>query len=69
MTDTTRLQEYIRKSGMKMSSLADRLDISRYTLRNKINNKNEFKAGEIQGLCDILCINEHEMKSVFFAQR
>lgn len=69
MTNTTRLQEYIRKSGIKMSSIADRLDISRYTLSNKINNKNEFKAGEILGLCDILSIDEHDMKSVFFAHR
>lgn len=67
MTNTELLREYIDKSGLKIQYLADKIGISRASLWQKITNKTEFKASEIQILCDLLEINSlREQRNVFF---
>ena len=67
MTNTELLREYIDKSGLKIQYLADKIGISRASLWQKITNKTEFKASEIQILCDLLGINSlREQRNVFF---
>ena len=70
MTDTALLNELIDKSGYKRSSIAKYIGLSAYGLAKKINNVNEFKTGEINGLCKLLKINSLEEKDrIFFANK
>lgn len=68
MTNTTLLEEYIEKSGYKKSFIAKALGITAYALTLKINNKSEFKAGEIDILCKLLNIGIRDRMRIFFAQ-
>ena len=66
MTNTKLLEEYIAKSGYKRSFIANKIGKTAYALSLKINNKNEFKASEINILCDLLCIDVQDRMNVFF---
>jgi hypothetical protein len=67
MTNTVRLNELIRKSGLKKGWIADRLHLSCYGFRRKLWNKSQFKAGEIKLLCELLGIASlEEMRDIFF---
>ncbi len=69
MTNTEYLEEIIEASGLKKGYIAEKLGISRYGLSNKIANKNEFKASEINSLCEILNISKStEKERLFFAK-
>ena len=68
MTNTLLLEERIKQSGYKKSFIASKIGISAYALSLKINNKKEFKASEINGLCEILGINTKDRMAIFFAQ-
>lgn len=67
MTNTTLLEQYIEKSGYKKSFIAKQLGITAYALALKINNKSEFKAGEMTILCKLLKINARDKEAIFFA--
>lgn len=68
MTDTERLKEAIEKSGLKISSIMEQMGIKSYTtMRDKIENRQEFKASEISKLCEILHLSADRMNEIFFA--
>lgn len=70
MTNTTLLEEYIKKSGLKKNYIAKKLKLSPYGLTKKIRNENEFKTSEIHVLCELLNIKTLEKKeSIFFAKK
>lgn len=67
MTNTKLLNEEIENSGLKKGFIASKLGLTRYGLQKKIENENQFKAGEINVLCAILKITSLEKKeSIFF---
>ena len=68
MTNTLLLEDRIKQSGYKKSFIASKVGISAYALSLKVNNKKEFKASEINGLCEILGINTKDRMAIFFAQ-
>ncbi len=68
MTNTTLLEEYIKKSGYKKNHIIKALSISRYGFTLKCNNKAEFKASEIDILCKLLNINVKDRMAIFFAK-
>lgn len=69
MTDTELLMEYIKNSGLKLIYIAECLGLSRFGLAKKINNETEFKASEIEKMCEILHIDSmEERKKIFFAK-
>ena len=69
MTDTERLVEIIRKSGYKMSYIAQCLDLSPYGFARKRDNISEFTPTEINKLCELLKIDSIEDRfAIFFAQ-
>lgn len=68
MTNTSLLEQYITNSGYKRGFLAEKLGLSRFTLAQKINNKSEFKANEIDMLCVILNIDTETRMAIFFAK-
>ena len=69
MTNTELLEKKIADSGYKKSYIAKAIGLkSSYGLSNKINNKTEFKASEINALCELLKIETAEEKEeIFFA--
>lgn len=69
MTNTELLEAVIEKSGYKKSYLAKAIGLkSAYGLARKINNESEFKASEINALCNILKIDDlEERERIFFA--
>ena len=70
MTNTALLQEKILQSGLKKSYIAKTIGLSRYALTLKIQNKNEFKASEIEKMCILLGIESIEERcAIFFASK
>lgn len=70
MTNTELLEERIDKSGYKKSYIAKAIGLkSTFGLSKKIRNENEFKASEIDALCELLGINSlEERQRIFFAK-
>lgn len=67
MANTEALEKKIRDQGIKKVFLAEKLGITSFGLSKKINNINEFKASEIQMLCELLNITSlKEKESIFF---
>lgn len=66
MTNTELLKKKIDLSGYKMKYIAAQLGITYYGLSKKVNNETEFKASEIQALCDLLNITGEEKEKIFF---
>ena len=66
MTNTKLLREKIDQSGYKLQFIAKKLGLTYQGFLNKINNRSEFRAGEIQILYDILGLTEEERVSIFF---
>ena len=69
MTDTKLLEDYISKSGYKQSFIADKLGLTSYGFRRKVNGISEFKASEIVLLCDLLKIDGKKMPDIFLAKK
>ena len=68
MTNTPFLEEYIKKSGFKKSFIAEQIGISAYSFSLKCSNKSEFKANEIEILCNLLKIGIKDRMAIFFAK-
>ena len=66
MTDTKLLREKIERSGYKMKFIAEKVGVSYQGLLNKINNKSEFRANEIQIIHELLGMTEQERVEIFF---
>lgn len=69
MTDTKLLREKIERSGYKMKFIAEKVGVSYQGLLNKINNKSEFRANEIQIIHELLGMTEQERVEIFFANK
>lgn len=69
MTDTKKLRQRIKESGLKLLYIAERLGISCYSLSLKLENKREFKSSEISALCIVLNINDLEEKEELFFKK
>lgn len=69
MTDSVALELKIKESGLKKYFIAEKMGLDSISLTNKIRNKSEFKASEIDKLCEILKIESLEEKqAIFFAR-
>lgn len=66
MINSHLLRSKISESGIKLYALASRLGLSGYGLSRKIDNKTEFKASEIEKLCDILQLSTCDRDGIFF---
>lgn len=69
MTNTELLEKKIRESGKKKGYLARRVGLSLGGFYNCCNNKAEWKASQIDILCEELNITDlHERQAIFFAK-
>ena len=67
MTDSAMLKFKIKKSGLKMTFIADKLGISLNTLSRKTNRKAEFTAREIMNISAMLNLTTEERDQIFFS--
>ena len=69
MTNSQMLEKIIRESGIKRSFILEKTGIKAYsTLRDKIWNRTEFTASEIQTLCEILHLTSEQREAIFFVK-
>ena len=67
MTNTEELKKKISEQGLRQGYIAEKLGLTSYGFANKLNNKTEFKATEIQCLCELLHITSlREKEEIFF---
>lgn len=66
MTNTIALRNKISESGYKLIYVAEKIGLTYQGFRKKLNNESEFKANEIQMLCDLLDIGVQEKEGIFF---
>lgn len=69
MTNTKTLWEEIDKCGYKLRFVAKKVGVSYQGFLNKARNKSEFKASEIQGLCDLLHLSAQQKEEIFFCNK
>ena len=65
MTNTELLRAKIDQSGYKLRFVAKQIGITYQGLLNKINNRSEFRASEIQTLYNLLGLTEEEREAIF----
>lgn len=68
MTDTERLKEKIKESGLIKGWIAEKCGMSYNSFLNKLNNKTDFTAPEISTLKDLLSLDAQEVFDIFFGQ-
>lgn len=69
MTDSEALSKAIENSGLKLTFIANKLELSREGFYKKLNNQTEFKASEIVKLQDILNLSNKERDKIFFTNK
>lgn len=69
MTDFEMLKDKIRKSGMKMTAIAEKAGISRETLYNRFKGIGDFTASEMMAISEVLSLTNKERDAIFFAQK
>lgn len=68
MIDLVMLNEKMRDSGMTITAIAEKSNISRETLYNKMNGTRDFRASEIMNLSKTLRLTTAERDRIFFAE-
>lgn len=66
MTDTERLNQKIKDSGIKKNWISEKCGMSYNSFLNKLNNKTDFTAPEISTLKDVLGLSPQEVNDIFF---
>lgn len=66
LTDEKLLGDAIEKSGLKITYIAQALNLSREGFYKKINNQTEFKASEILKLQKLLNLTNKRREEIFF---
>ena len=68
MTNTVLLENLIKKSGLKLTFIAEQLGISRHGLYKKIKGLAQFTGPEIKIMCRLLGLKTWaKIEPVFFA--
>lgn len=70
LTNADLLKKKIKESGLKLGFIADKLGVSRPTLRTRIEGESDFRVYEIVLLCELLNITSlQEKNDIFFAKK
>ena len=68
MTDTLMLRNAIKESGITLTSISEKMGLTREGLYNKLNGTSEFKASEIVKLSTLLHLSAETREKIFFAK-
>lgn len=63
--DSTLLENYIEKSGLKIGFIVNKLGISRQSFDMKRKGNTPFRASEVYVICDLLKISENDKSKIF----
>lgn len=63
------LNEKINEIKIPITTIAEKMGISRQSLYLKMNGQREFKASEIEKICGILRLTDLEKSLIFFADK
>ena len=66
MVDTKKLNELIKRSGLKRDAIAKSLGISVTTLKTKTDGIADFKSEEVRALKNLLHLSLHDVGELFF---
>lgn len=66
MVNTRKLKAKIVESGYNLGSFANKIGMTRPTLRYKLNNVRCFRTDEIMSFCKLVNIPKSEINSYFF---
>lgn len=66
MANTKMLKERIEESGITITALSRKLNMSRENFYNRLE-KGEFKVSEMIIICNVLQINDKDRELIFFA--
>lgn len=69
MTDTVKLNQFIKRSGLKQTFIAEQLGLSSYGFARKRDNISEFLPSEIDTLCKLLHIDSLDDRFAIFFSR
>lgn len=61
------LKKVIQERGIKITSLAENIGISRQSLSQKLNGEREFSQGEIFAIKSFLRLSDSEFILIFFS--
>ena len=61
------LKYVIARAGLTQTQLAEKLNISRQSLSERLNGSIDFKLSEIQTIKDICGLTLSELQDIFFA--
>ena len=67
--DLILLNSKIDEIKIPITTIAEKMGISRQTFYLKMSGQRKFKASEIEKICDILRLTDDEKSSIFFADR
>jgi predicted transcriptional regulator len=67
--DLILLNSKIDEIKIPITTIAEKMGISRQTFYLKMSGQREFKPSEIEKICDILRLTDDEKSSIFFADR
>lgn len=65
MPNVEKLKEKIKDSGMTVTAIAEKSNMLRETLYNRLDGRGEFKASEIVSLSDTLRLTKSEREDIF----
>ena len=63
------LNEKIDEIKIPITTIAEKMGISRQSLYLKMNGQRDFKASEIEKICGILRLTDLEKSLIFFADK
>lgn len=66
MTDSEKLKAIIAERGYELRNVAELMDLSAKELQLRVDNRKEFRSGEVAALCDILDILPWKKRGIFF---
>lgn len=67
MTDSTRLKDLVKSSGLKKKFIAEKLGLSYQGYLKKENGDSDFMATEISILKDLLRLTNKEVSEIFLS--
>ena len=67
MTDSEKLKAIIAERGYELRNVAELMDLSAKELQLRVDNRKEFRSGEVAAPCDSLDISSvEEKRDIFF---
>jgi hypothetical protein len=67
MTNTAKLNEIMRASGLDRAFIAQMLGISSSSFKKRVNGHIEFKSADISIMRDLLNLSNDQLTEIFFS--